>query len=281
MTRYLSSSRCAVYLLLTLSLVTGCAGMQHPVKDASAEMPEAMPAAEPAPMPEPMPAPVTAAPVPDHQVRGQVSHHEYGPILAWGMERQEYQGFAVYTYVLFNSDHPDAGSREGQRYDSLLRAVLEDVKTEKQGSAAGWQRNETNIFCIPFVTRVPKKDDALGKYDFELAGRYLGVLQESVKKNKKLFDRLQYRSGPFLVSLYEPLPNLQGKAATKMLYVDLTDMSPGAMREVLDAYRKRLDAGPLGNQELLKNSIKVVMLKYILWADENINIVETAFAKFK
>jgi hypothetical protein len=225
-----------------------------------------------------MPVPATEPSPP--RVRGVVAFHEWGPVLYIGMEQQEYPGFAVYTYVLFNSDHPDAGTTEGMRYESLLKAVLGDVRSVEQGTVAGWPRQETNIFCIPFVSRAPQKSEALEKYDFNLAGKYLGILQASVRNNPKLFNSLQHRAGPFLISLYQPMSQLQGKPATKMLYVDLTDMSPGAMREVLDAYRQRLDAGPLRNQERLRNSLKMVLLKYILWTD-NIGIVDVAFARFK
>lgn len=97
----------------------------------------------------------------------------------------------------------------------------------------------------------------------------------------ELFKRLGQRPGPFLVSLYEPLPRLQGKNVTKMLYLDLTDMPQDGMRQVLDAYKQRLDDEPLKNMEKLKESLKIIMMKYALMLDENLKIVDVAFARFK
>jgi hypothetical protein len=213
--------------------------------------------------------------------KGTVSYHVWGALVSYGNEQKAYTGYAIYTYVLFNSNQPDASSPEGKRYDGILRAVLQDVKPQEVGVAAGWPKDETNIFCIPFMTRSPKIADALEQYDFGIAQEYLAVLQGSVRNNKDLFKRLEQRSGPFLISFYEPLPRLQGKEATKMLYLDLTDMPTDGMRQVLDAYKQRLDAEPLKNVERLKESVKIILMKYALMLDENLKIVDVAFARFK
>lgn len=213
--------------------------------------------------------------------KGTVSYHVWGALISYGIEQKTYPGYAVYTYVLFNSNQPDAGSPEEKRYDSILKAILQDVKTQQVGKSAGWPINETNIFCIPFVTWNPKKANALEKYDFDLSLKYLAILQGAVKNNKELFKRLEQRPGPFLISFYEPLPKLQGKAATKMLYLDLTDMPPDGMRQILDAYKQRLDSEPLKNVEKLKESLKIIMMKYALLIDENLKIVDIAYARFK
>jgi hypothetical protein len=221
--------------------------------------------------------PETTEPTP----KGTVSYHVWGALISYGIEQKAYPGYAVYTYVLFNSNQPDAGSPEGKRYDSILKAILQDIKTQQTGAAAGWPKDATNIFCIPFVTWSPKKADALKKYDFELSLKYLAVLQRAVKDNQMLFKCLEQRPGPFLISLYEPLPRLQGKAATKMLYLDLTDMPTDGMRQVLDAYKQRLDAEHLKNVEKLKESLKIILMKYALMIDENLKNVDVAFARFK
>jgi hypothetical protein len=258
-------------LMLLLLIVTGCTTV-NVYKSA----PEPVQSAPPPPPPAQAPAPK-----PNERPKGSVSYHVWGALLSYGMEQKEYPGYAVYTYVLFNSNQSDAGSPEGKRYDGILRAVLQDVKTQETGVAAGWPKDETNIFCIPFVTRSPKKAEVLAKYDFDLSQKYLAVLQGAVKNNKDLFKRLEQRPGPFLISLYEPLPRLQGKAATKMLYLDLTDMPTDGMRQVLDAYKQRLDADPLKNVEKLKESLKITLMKYALLLDENLKIVDVAFARFK
>jgi hypothetical protein len=208
-------------------------------------------------------------------------YHVWGTVLSYGTEEQDYRGYAIYTYVLFNSNRPDAGTAENQRFDSILKAVLQDIKTRDQGAAAGWPRQETNIFCIPAFTTYLESANALDKYNFDLAMTYLGIIQRALKGNKELFNRLQRRSGPFLISLYEPLPSLQRKATTDMLYVDLTEMSPAVMREVLDSYRQRLDAGPFKNITRLRESLRIAMLNFILTADANIKIVSMALAELK
>jgi hypothetical protein len=255
--------------IMTLIIaVAGCAGHK------AVEPPPPPPVMA---QPPPPPPPIPTGGRPDNTV----SYHVWGALLSYGMEQKEYPGYAVYTYVLFNSNQSDAGSPEGKRYDGILRAVLQDVKTQETGAAAGWLKNETNIFCIPFMIRSPKKADALGKYNFDLSQKYLAVLQVAVKSNKDLFKRLEQRPGPFLISLYEPLPGLKGKAATRMLYLDLTDMPVDGMRQVLDAYKERLNAEPLKNVEKLRESLKITLMKYALKLDENLKIVDVAFARFK
>ncbi len=208
----------------------------------------------------------------------KISYHVWGSLLEYGAEQKEYPRYAVYTYLLFNSNQYDASTQEGKRYDAILRAVLIDVKPETAGTAAGWPKENANIFCIPFVNRYVDKDNALKKYDFENAQKYLAVLQRSVKNNPELLNRLTHRSGPFLISLCEPLPRLQGRAPTSLLYLDLTDMPAAGMREVLDAYRDRLDADPLKNVEKLREPLKITLLKYALIIDDNLKIVNVAMA---
>ncbi len=220
-------------------------------------------------------------PVPVATPKGDISYHVWGALLSYGAEQKEYPGYAVYTYLLFNSNQADVSTSEGKRYDAILRAVLLDVKSPTVGTAAGWPKDNTNIFCIPFVNRYVDKDNALKKYDFDNAQKYLAVLQRSVKNNPDLLNRLKHRSGPFLISLCEPLPRLQGRAATSLLYLDLTDMPAAGMREVLDGYKDRLDADPLKNVEKLREPLKITLLKYALLLDANLKIVNVAMAGFK
>lgn len=231
--------------------------------------------------PLPPPPPPLEAKIPKVQAKGQVTYHVWGAVVSYGIEQMEYPGYAIYTYLLFNSNKPDPTSSEGTRYDGVLQAILRDVKPEETGTAAGWAKDETNIFCIPLLTKRPARDELLARYNYEISFKYLAVLQGAVKENPELFRRLERRPGPFLVSLYEPLPSLQGKAATKMLYLDLTDMPADGMRQVLDAYRQRLGSQPLKNVEKLKESLTMVLLKYALMLDENLKIVDVAFARFK
>jgi hypothetical protein len=230
------------------------------------------------------PPPVTTpgeAQIPKVKAKGPVSFHVWGAVLSYGIEQQEYPGYAIYTYLLFNSSKPDPASSEGQRYDGILQAILRDVKPEETGTAAGWRKDETNIFCVPLLTKRPAREELLAHYNYEMSFKYLAVLQGAVKENPELFRRLERRPGPFLVSLYEPLPRLQGGAATRMLYLDLTEMPAAGMRQVLDAYRQRLNAEPLRNVEKLKESLKMILLKYALMLDENLKIVDVAFARFR
>jgi len=223
---------------------------------------------------EPPPAPVVTP-------KGDVSCHVWDALLSYGAEQKEYSGYATYTYLLFNSNEADATTPEGKRYDALLRAVLLYVNNPKNiNTAAGYPKDETNIFCIPFRNSYVDKDNALKKYDFDNAQKYLAVLKRSVKNNPELFDRLKYRTGPFLISLCEPLPRLQGRAATSLLYLDLTGMPADGMGEVLDPYMRRLDAGPLMNMEKLREPLKLILLPYILHLHANLKIVKVVMEDF-
>ena len=66
-----------------------------------------------------------------------------------------------------------------------------------------------------------------------------------------------------------------------MLYLDLTDMPADGLRQVLDIYKVRLEAEPLRNVEKLKESLRLLLLKYALLLDENLKIVDVALARFK
>jgi hypothetical protein len=57
-------------------------------------------------------------------------------------------------------------------------------------------------------------------------------------------------------------------------------MPADGMREVLDAYRERLDAAPLKNMEKLRESLKITLLKFALQLDANLKIVNEAMAGF-
>jgi len=266
---------CLYRLLAVLAfmalLACGCAGVNSP--------PSAIGGGKVPSPPPPMPKPVEPPPAAREEIsKGTVSYHVWGALLSVGMEQREYPNYAVYTYVLFNSNQPDAASREGERYNAILRAVLLDAKSANVGGAAGWPKDETNIFCIPLMNRNVTKETILAKYDFEISQQYLGAIQMSVTNNQDLLDRLKHRPGPFLMSFYEPMSKLQGKPATRLLYLDLTDMPAAGMREVLDAYRDRLESEPLKNVEKLKESLKIILLNYALRIDENLKIVNAAIA---
>lgn len=256
----------ALVCSLSLTLLIGCA-KKSALKEPAVVTQEQKPA--------------SAAPAAPASPEYEVSYHVWGALLYYGMEEKEYPGYAAYTYVLFNSNQSDVDSQEGKRYDGVLQAVLQDVKTRETGVTAHWPKYETNLFCVPFKARSPKKADALKEYALQLSQDYVATLQKSVKgNNKELFERLERRPGPFLISFYEPLPRLQKKEVGKMLYLDLTDMPADGMRQVLDAYRERLNAGPLTNMERLKESLKITLMRYALILDDNLKIVEIAFEKF-
>lgn len=264
---------CSVMIPVLLLTIGGCAGHLT-------ERPSEMVSQPSPPAPKPPPPPVTM-PAPEPTPKGDISYHVWGALLSAGGEQREFPGYAVYTYLLFNSTEKNASTMEGKRYDTLLRALLLDVKTADIGTGAGWRKDETNIFIIPLITRNIDKDTVLEKYDFTISQKYLAVLQSSVKNQLDLLKRLQHRPGPFLISLYEPLPRLQGKNATKMLYLDLTDMPADGLRQVLDIYKVRLEAEPMRNVEKLKESLRLLLLKYALLLDENLKIVDVALARFK
>jgi hypothetical protein len=57
-------------------------------------------------------------------------------------------------------------------------------------------------------------------------------------------------------------------------------MPAAGMRELLEAYRDRLDASPLKNVEKLRESLKITLLKYALKLGPNLKIVKVVMAGF-
>lgn len=212
-----------------------------------------------------------------YPIGSNVAFHVWGELKNRGGERT---GYAIHTYVLFGSDTRDINSADGKRYDGLLRAIIRDTKTVNQGKLSKWPLSETNIFWIP-ATQNLTQDNAFMHYNFNLGMVYLGVFQKAGRNDLFFVNRLSKRPGPFLVSVNEPLDTHKGRRVTRLLYVDLTNMPCDGMREIVDVYKQRLQAEPLKNVEKLRESLKIIFLKYALKFDESVKIVKVAYADFK
>lgn len=207
-------------------------------------------------------------------IRGSLppKYHIHDLLTTEGMEEH---GYAMYTYVLFGCKIKKSDTEVGERYQSLLNAIMLTLPTPDEGSP--FPKNESNIFYIPWNKSSIKVGEALLKdYNFSLAMKYIGLLRKSIRDDPQVFSRLGSGSGPFLISLLYPFYDTKGET-TYMLYADLSDNHPYAMREIVDAYKKRLSLKPLDGIQRF-NPIRLSVLNFILNANDNLKIVKLAVA---
>jgi hypothetical protein len=205
----------------------------------------------------------------------------------WGsLEKfdREVRGYAMYTYVLFGnklggpSEWRD--SRISKRYESLLEAI--DSKLSSLEEVKGSLKEERNIFYIPVTQPLqPNEKLSLQIYNFSLGKRILNNLGGNAD-DQKLQDLLTSQAGPFLVSVLQPLREL--KKGQVALVVDLSTFNPAVMRELVDAYRLRLnEKKPVAPMTMIEieyfKSNLLTGLSWFLDFNDNLNFVLITITK--
>ena len=119
-----------------------------------------------------------------------------------------------------------------QRYRGLLKAI---ESASESTSEAGRPSLETNLFCIPAVS----KNGALrlANYNSKLSSSYRNSLARVVGSESTRTELLG-SSGPFLVSTVRPLAHTG--EGSHLLVFDLTSMSAEHMDEIVKFYEQRI-----------------------------------------
>jgi hypothetical protein len=185
----------------------------------------------------------------------------------------EQPGYAMYTYILFGRRTAMLDDETRERYQSLLDGIVSMMPPVI--APQGFPKEESNIFLIPYSDK-PSMPLLLSKYNSDLAMNCIARLRTGMHRNPDIAIRFGSRPGPFLVSAYQPLGNKQASIA--MLYADLSDTEPVAMREFIAAYKARIERKSVDEIERFK-SFRLVLLGLIIDADRNLQIIQTAFAK--
>jgi hypothetical protein len=162
-----------------------------------------------------------------------IQYNVYNLLTKLGAERS---GYGMYTYVLFGRDvgktalpvHNDIS----QRYRSLLEAI---ESASESTSEAGRPSSETNLFCIPALSR--KRGLTLANYNSKLSLIYRSRFAR-VTRGESTRSELLGSSGPLLVSSVHPLAHTQ--VGSHLLVFDLTSMNAKDMADVVEFYERRI-----------------------------------------
>jgi hypothetical protein len=205
---------------------------------------------------------------------------------------QEEPGFGAYTYVLIGVEISrlinDDLNRDGftpvvleeneialKRFVSLVSAI-KNISVKKQ-EAGEIDKATSNIFYIP--SKKNSEDPAeIVAPNLKIAIAYLNYLDRvyPLKNIKSIEDsRFSKRLGPFLVTLPKPILNVTPDDS--MLFVDLSNTNPAAMSEVVQAYRSEIKNPKTQIVKEFK-SIRLAILNFVLNADDDIKIINTAVA---
>ncbi|MDP1708348.1 MAG: hypothetical protein Q8L89_04710 [Gammaproteobacteria bacterium] len=210
-------------------------------------------------------------------VTPQVLHHAYDLLAAFDSERP---GYAVYTYVLFGrrvgAQAPSLSHDVAQRYQALLAAIESSTSTASELEAANIPKDETNLFNIPAIsTDAPP---TLDNYASGLALQYRSMALGAFRDEDKFRGMLSHGAGPFLISVLRPLN--QVRSPEPLLFADLSAHNPAAMREVVAAYKQRINRSLPDRVESFE-SLRLDLLTLILDADNHVKLVKDAVADWR
>ncbi len=241
----------------------------------------------------------------------------------------EPNGFELYTYVLLPHRGELSEESAAARYSAILTAIDATTRAYSEKSVTPSEREKTNIFCM----FEPSDYSHLDR-------RYIDLVRYFFSNEKQIIQALETQIGPFLVSMRIPLGRLErlpflidqirdlkatnyrdieqlrslnrqltaaqrnldrikGKSL-RMLFVNLSDTHPAAMREVVATYKtflinntstvteeSQLSMNSMSAMERKLNGstssfsfdpLRLRLLNFILNADENIRIVKEAVA---
>lgn len=188
-------------------------------------------------------------------------YHVWSYLRSYGNEPK---GYATYSYVLAGRDTSDA--LHAQRYRALVDAIQSST-TGKGDMPPIVQKIMMNIFLIPAVS-----DAETWNIGCSL------TLVAALSASNSCFNN----PGPFIVTLYHPISFRadQQEEEVTMLFVDLTNIHPDSMSEIVSAYKRRVSQAPLQGVQRL-SSIKLALLNTLLIANDRIGFAKAAFADLK
>jgi hypothetical protein len=150
--------------------------------------------------------------------------------------RGERRGYGMYTYVLFGRDVGRSSRPIGQDISQRYRRLLKAIESASEStSEAGRPTLETNLFCIPALSRNGAL--TLANYNSKLSSIYRNDLTQRVR-SESTRSKLLGSSGPFLVSIVRPLTRTP--VGSDMLVFDLASMNAEDMDHVVDFYEQRV-----------------------------------------
>lgn len=193
-----------------------------------------------------------------------VAGHVWGHLKGWeslkknGRERSNY---ATYSYVI-------AGRNSCDKYIELVNRIKDSTgAADEMDKLKLMDHEELNIFLIPAI----HTDGSAYKPDYETSKNILAAVDAKSKPNF-------HDPGPYIITMYQPISSLQkGDAVTDMLYVDLTNISKGAIAEVVRVYKQAVLNKRLNGTDKLY-SLRLALLNLAFMTEESIGFAKTASA---
>ncbi|MGA1794559.1 MAG: hypothetical protein ACMUIL_01765 [bacterium] len=192
--------------------------------------------------------------------------HLWKPLYKIGEEPSDY---AIYTYVLINSDKTDFDA--WSRYEKLVEAITSSTLSVEDYSL-DFNPSDYNLFLIPCSEK--KEGDETESLNDSLSQSIMTKI--GAEANDENLRKTAMNPGPFLISVIKPI-GIRGGEYIDMLYVDLTRTNEAAMTEIVAAYKNRLtDSTIQGVKRFL--SVRLALLNIILDADDYIHLVKVTYA---
>ena len=206
-------------------------------------------------IPVPPPCPVFAAPPRSHVWQYLYSLND------------EPSGYATYSYVLAGRDERNRNA--SAIYLRLVEAIQSSTSSTSPGLGAA-ERHVSNLFLIPSRKVGTGGNDAP---DYEMSKTLLSML---ARKTSMRFTR----PGPYIITLYRQISLGRPDELADILYVDMTDVRPGAVAEFVRTYKEQVSSGNIAGIQQLK-SLRLAILNTAIVTEENIGFAKSAYAELQ
>lgn len=176
-------------------------------------------------------------------------------------------GYGTYSYVLVGRDESNQDATS--LYFELVKAIQgSTVEADRMPEDASM--GHFNLFLIPAT-------DIMGvashKPNYELSKLLLSALSTS--------SPLKFsRPGPYIITLYQPISFGHQDDVADILYIDLTNMHPVAIPEVVRTYKNKILDENLNGIEKLR-SLRLSILNIALIAEDSIGFARAAYAELR
>lgn len=176
-------------------------------------------------------------------------------------------GYATYSYVLVGRD--ENNQEATSLYYELMKAI--QGSTVRSDSIPEHVSNALfNLFLIPAVDNI---SDASHRPNYELSKLLLNALSTT--------SPLKFsHPGPYIITLYQPISFGKQDDVADILYIDLTNMHPVAIPEVVRTYKSKILDENLGGIEKLQ-SLRLSLLNIALIAEDSIGFARAAYAELR
>lgn len=192
------------------------------------------------------------------------SAHVWEYLFSYGSEGS---GYATYSYVLVGRDENNQAATS--LYFKLIKAILGSTVSADSLRAHVPNAN-LNLFLIPAIGNVSTESH---EPNYELSKLLLLALST--------VSPLKFsRPGPYIITLCKPISFEKYNEVADILYMDLTNIHPAAIPEIIRTYKSKILNEKLDGIERLK-SLRISLLNLALIAEDSIGFARTAYAKLQ